>query len=435
MGCFRDAMERAPLDAVVHGNLIYNLQFLPRLDPREIAAEQARWNQRHARPLAASALPHAPDRDPHRRLRVGYVSPDFRQHPVAFFLTGLLAAHDRAQVEVHAYASVHREDEVTARLRRHTDRWHDVAALTDARLAEKICADRIDILVDLSMHSAANRLLAFARKPAPVQFSWLAYPGKTGLETIDYRLTDATMDPAEENGPERPLRLPDAWCCYEPPADSPEVGELPASRAGHVTFGSLNKFSRLNDEVLRGWARLGRTVPEARWLIVCPEGRCRERIRRLFGEGGVAAERLELVSHRSLPEYLRLFARIDLCLDTWPCNGMTATCHALWMGAPVVTLAGAGPAARAGASLLGVVGLRELVAGTEDEYVHLAAALAGDVPRLTALRTGLRERMQRSPLMDAPRFARHVEAAYRMAWQRWCATRDAGARPAFPSRQ
>ena len=426
---YRRAMELLPEDASLHSNLIYIEQFAPDLDPRALAAEKVLWNERHARPLAASILRYTNIRDPDRRLRVGYVSPDFREHPVAFFLAGLFAAHDRTQVETHGYASVVRPDEVTARLRHAVDEWHDVVALSHEALAEKIRADGIDILVDLSMHSAENRLPTFARKPAPVQVSWLAYPDTTGLETIDYRLTDATMEPPAERiatAAERPLHLPDAWCCYEPIGPFPEVSELPAVRTGHVTFGSFSKTSRLNDHVLRCWSRLAQRMPEARWVILHPEGRGRERVLGFFGEN---AGRVEFAPHRPWVEYLTSFAGIDVCLDSFPSNGLTATCHALWMGTPVVTLAGASPGARAGASLLKAAGLPELVAHSEDEYVKIAAALAADLSRLAELRSGLRARLQASPLMDAPRFARNVEVAYRRIWREWCARPAAGSPP------
>jgi predicted O-linked N-acetylglucosamine transferase (SPINDLY family) len=417
---YRRAMALLPEDASLHSNLIYGQQFIPDLDPNLLVEEQARWNERHAQPLAASILPHAHLADPDRRLKVGYVSPDFREHPVAFFLAGLFAAHDRTQFETHCYASVHRPDAVTTRLRESADEWHEVAALSHGRLAEKIRADGIDILVDLSMHSAENRLPVFARKPAPVQVSWLAYPGTTGLETIDYRLTDATMEPPQGEAPttmEHAVHLPDAWCCYEPIGPFPDVGPLPAIGIGHVTFGSFSKTSRLNDHVLQCWARLARRIPEARWLILHPEDRGRERVRQFFGK---FASQVEFATHRPWGDYLQLFRRVDLSLDTFPANGMTATCHALWMGTPVVTLAGSSPISRVGASLLSTVGLPELVGSSANDYVEIAATLAGDLPRLAELRATLRDRMQRSPLMDAPRFARNVEAAYRAMWRAWC---------------
>jgi predicted O-linked N-acetylglucosamine transferase (SPINDLY family) len=422
--CHRRAIELCPSDPLLHSNLIYNLQFLADLDPSVIVAEQAEWNRRHAQPFAASIAPHTNNRDPERRLRVGYVSPDFREHPVAFFLAGLFAAHDRTRIETHCYASVSRPDEVTTLLRQRADVWHDVLALSHAALAEKIRADGIDLLVDLSMHSAENRLPVFARKPAPVQLSWLAYPGATGVETIDYRLTDPTLEPPVETASstfERPLHLPDAWCCYEPIGPFPEITELPAARHGYPTFGSFSKTTRLSDAVLRCWAQIAAALPDARWLLLHPEGAGRERVQSFFGEN---AARLEFVEHRSWVDYLRLFARIDLCLDTFPHNGLTATCHALWMGTPVVTLAGPTPTTRAGASILTAAGLPEFIAPSPTEYATLAITLATAPTRLAHYRTTLRDRMRHSPLMDAPRFARTLETAYRTTWREWCERTD-----------
>jgi len=418
---YRRAMELMPADASFHSNLIYSLQFIPGVDARAIAEEQARWNERHAVPLRGVIRPPENGRDPNRRLRVGFVSPDLREHPISFFLAGLLDALDREQVEAHCYASIGRPDAVTERLRTAADCWHDVLTFSDEALADKIRSDGIDILVDLSMHSADNRLRVFARKPAPVQVSWLAYPGTTGLETIDFRFTDAVLEPPEAGpiaGAERPIHLPDTWCCYTPIGPAPEIGELPAARQGAITFASFSKSSRLNDALLHCWAALAARVPDARWLLLHPSGPGREQIVAAFGEH---AARIEFVARQSWIGYLALLARSDVSLDSFPNNGLTATCHALWMGTPVVTLAGRTPAARAGASILTAAGLPELIATSTADYVSIAAALAADRPRLAAYRAGMRDRLRISPLMDATGFARSVEAAYRAMWQEWCA--------------
>lgn len=420
---YREALRLAPDNAIFHSNLVYALQFHTDTDPATIAAEQACWNERHAVPLRDRLRPHANDRTPHRRLKIGYVSPEFCEHAVAFFLLPLFRSHDRAEVEIHAYASVPRPDAITARLRAATDVWHDVLGATHAELAGQIRSDRIDILIDLSMHSAFNRLAAFALKPAPVQLSWLAYPGRSGLETIDWRITDAHLEPPrddEKSGPEVPIRIADVWCCYDPLDGFPEVGALPALARGCVTFGSLNSFSKISPAVLDCWARLLATVPGSRFTMVCPKGPPRDVIHAIFSTQGIDAWRVELLSPMAWEDYVRFGGRVDLCLDSFPCNGMTTTCHALWMGLPVVSLAGALPATRSGLSLLSTIGLPELATRDENEYLRVAAELAGDIPRLAHLRTHLRDRMRASPLMDAPAFARKMEAAYRTMWQRWC---------------
>jgi predicted O-linked N-acetylglucosamine transferase (SPINDLY family) len=289
--------------------------------------------------------------------------------------------------------------------------------------------DGVDILVDLSLHTAGNRLPVFARQPAPVQVSWLGYAGSAGLPGIGHRLTDACMDLRGEASvwsAEKPVRLPDCWCCYQPIGESPEITALPALTAKGVTFGSLNNFAKVHDSVLALWARVLDAVKGSRLLMFCPEGQARERVQAFFAARGIATQRLDIVGIVSRHEYLTLYQRIDIALDPFPYNGMTTTCDALWMGAPVLTLPGAMPASRAGLSILTSVGLSELAASSEDDYVRIAVKLAMDLPRLADLRATMRPRMLASPLMDAPRFARNVEAAYRSMWQAWCAERRFG---------
>ena len=313
------------------------------------------------------------------------------------------------------------------------DTWREVRSFSEARLAECIREDQIDILVDLAMHTEGHLLEVFARKPAPVQVSWLAYPGSTGMEAIDYRFTDASMDPVTGNDDRlggQPVRLPDCWCCYAPLHPFPPVSPLPAAQSGTVTFGSLNQFGKLHEGILGYWARLLAMVPASRLLMLCPQGSARERTLAVFAKHGMASERLEFVALSPWEHYVRLFERIDLALDSFPCNGMTTTCHTLWAGVPVVTLAGRRAVSRAGRSLLQTVGLPELVASSEEQYISIAAQLAQDLPRLRGLRASLRSRMLASPLMDAPRFARNIEAAYRTMWRRWCATHTSSPCPA-----
>jgi protein O-GlcNAc transferase len=298
---------------------------------------------------------------------------------------------------------------------------HRVGRLADAEALYR----KIDILVDLAMHTGGNRLPMFARQPAPVQVTWLGYPGSTGLHSIGYRLTDAQMDPPGSRSrgtawsAEEPVRLPYCWCCYDPVHESPEVSALPALTAEGVIFGSLNSFAKVNEGVLALWARILNAVKGSRLLMSCPEGSARERVRAFFLRRGIAGERVELAGFLSRWEYLSLYQRIDIGLDPFPCNGMTTTCDALWMGTPVLTLFGEMPVSRAGLSLLSSIGLGELAASSEEDYLRIAVELAGNLPRLAELRATLRVRMQASPLMDAPRFARNVEAAYRKMWLAW----------------
>jgi predicted O-linked N-acetylglucosamine transferase (SPINDLY family) len=424
LAAYRRGLELDPDQALVHSNLVFTLHFHPASDDAVIAAENRHWSKRFVEPLLSVVRLPANDRDPEKRLRIGYVSPDFRLHAITHFLVPLLEAHDHSAFEIFAYSSVRSPDAITARIEKAVDVWRDVHRLSDANLVERIREDRIDLLVDLSMHTANNRLLTFARQPAPVQVSWLAYPGNTGLATIEYRLTDARIEPAAPDNPqtaEQPWRLPDAWCCFAPIADFPAVSPLPAAENGYVTFASLNQFGKLNEELFSVWAQLLTRLPTSQLLMICPRGQAQERVRSIFASHGVAPERLALVAPCPLPRFMELFARIDIALDAYPCNGMTTTCHSLWMGVPVITRSGAMAVSRAAGSLLQTIGLGEWVAHGAEDYVRLAMEYAADLPRLARLRTTLRERMQTSPLMDAPRFARHMEVAYRAMWRLWCA--------------
>lgn len=421
--CLRLALAIRPDYPLAHSNLVYSLHFHPDIGVEEQRREQAQWNRKYAAPLKPYRTIHTRSCEPERRLKVAYVSADLCSHPVGLFLLPLLEAHDARQVQVFCYASGRRPDAVTARLRASAHVWRDVARNSDAALAEIIRCDGIDLLVDLSMHSAGSRLLAFALKPAPIQVSWLAYPGTTGVETIDYCLTDAHICPAgtdEISSHERPLRLPDSWCCYRALLENESVNELPASSAGFVTFGSLNKLSKIHDALLRCWSRILAAVEGSRLLMFCPEGVSRDRVRCVFAESGVRSDRLEFFRFAPPRELAQKYRQIDIALDSFPCNGMTTTCNSLWMGVPVVTLRGSTPVSRAGLSVLTTVGLDGFIADSEQEYERLAVKWAGNGEQLAEVRRTLRERMRASPIMDARRFARNVETAWRQAWREWC---------------
>jgi predicted O-linked N-acetylglucosamine transferase (SPINDLY family) len=423
IACFRRAGERKPDVCTAHSNLLYTLLFHCNSDARAIFEGHRLWNRRFAEPLATLVQPHLNDRSSNRRLRVGYVSPDFRDHAQSFFITPLLSAHDQKNFEIYCYADVARPDEVTARLRPLANGWRDIAGLADEQVARLIRQDRIDILVDLTMHMAGNRLLVFARKPAPVQITWLAYPGTTGLSTIDYRLTDPYIDPPglhDDDYSEESVRLPDTFWCYDPLASEPAPSALPALENGCITFGCLNNFCKVNDSVLKLWAQVLKAVHESRLFLLVPEGSARRHTWEFLRGEGVRRDRVTIVNKQPRPSYLEVYNIIDIALDTFPYNGHTTSLDAFWMGVPVVTLVGATPVGRAGLSLLTNLGLPELVANTAEEFVSKAVAMASDSPQLCELRATLRDRLRASPLMDAPRFARAIEAAYREMWRRWC---------------
>jgi len=285
-----------------------------------------------------------------------------------------------------------------------------------------IRADRIDVLVDLTMHMADGRPLLFARKPAPVQIAWLAYPGTTGIEAIDYRLTDPRLDPPghDHQYSERSLRLPDSFWCYDPLTDSPSVNALPALTAQHVTFGCLNNPCKLSDRTLAMWSDVLREVGTAHVVLMAPAGNARQRLAERLERQGIDLQRVHVVPFQARADYLKTYHAIDLGLDTFPYNGHTTSLDSFWMGVPVVTRVGSTAVGRGGLSQLFNLGLTELAAHTDDEFVRIAVELASDLPRLAHLRQRLRPRMEQSPLMDARRFTAHVEAAYRQVWQAWC---------------
>jgi protein O-GlcNAc transferase len=432
----RRALQQAP-NPTLHSHLVFACAFHPQLDSTAVVAEAKAWARAYADPLQSQIRAHTNERSPERRLRVGYVSPDFWDHCQALFMAPLLRAHDRAEVEVICYASVERPDATTELLRGRADVWHDVKALDELQLAERIRKDGIDVLIDLTMHMSDNRLRTFACRPAPVQISWLAYPGTTGLSQIDYRITDPHLDPAPNGQPrdhdalpciedlpgysERSLVLRDTFWCYEP-LSTQAASNLPALERGYVTFGCLNNLAKVNDGVLELWARVLRAVPGSKMLLRAPLGEPRERAQAALAKAGVDASRIQFADKVPRAAYLASYSEVDICLDTFPYNGHTTSLDAHWMGVPVVTLVGATIVGRAGLCQAAHLGLTELlVADSPERFVALAAALAGDLERLTALRAELRERLRLSPLMDAPRFARQLEMAYRIAWRSWCA--------------
>jgi len=365
-------------------------------------------------------VPRARDRSHGRRLRVGYVSPDFREHVVGRNLLPLFECHDRRNFEILCYAGVVRPDNLTEKFRQSADVWRSTVGVGDDALADRIRQDGVDILVDLAQHMAGNRLPVFARRPAPVQVSFSGYPESTGLEAIEYRISDRYLEGTSAD--ERAARkehvcLIDSFWCYDPCGVEVEPNELPAGENGRVTFGCLNNFCKVNGPGLKLWARVLGTVADSRLVLLGRVGSHRQRTLDVLEKEGVDAQRVEFVDFRPRREYLELYHRLDIVLDTFPYNGHTTSLDALWMGAPVVSLAGETPVSRAGLSQLSNLGLPELVARSESEYVHIAEGLARDLPRLARLRSTLRDRMKNSVLMDAQRFTWQVEQAFREMWQ------------------
>lgn len=424
MAAYQKVVELRPNSAADHSNLLYATNFHPAFDAATIFAEHCRWAERHADSLTASAVPHVNERTPDRRLRVGYVSPYFRTHAVNSFVEPLLTAHDHAACEMFCYADGWQRDAASARLQSVADHWRDVQSLSDEALAQRVRDDRIDILIDLTGHIGGNRLLAFARRPAPVQVTYLGYQNTTGMRAMDFRLTDAWADPpglTDTWHTEQLVRLPRAFFCYQPSELSPEITPLPALASGRVTFGSFNNFAKVTPRVLDAWFEILHRVPGSRLLLLAQQaGSLRARLDQRAAQRGIDAARIELCDKRPMADYLRLVQQADIALDPFPMNGHTTTCDALWMGVPVVMLAGQSYVTRFGGSALLQVGLDRLIALSVEQYVETAVSLAVDLPALARMRQELRPRMATSALLDFSGFAREVESAYRTMWRRWC---------------
>lgn len=422
---YRKALALDPAAVGTHSNLAFLLNYIPGRSAAEIFAEHLEYGRRFDG--HSSHWPHADLQEPGRRLRVGYVSGDLRDHAVAYFIEPVLERHQHGNCEAICYYNNLRADRVTQRLKGVAHEWRDVALLDDAALEEMIRRDRIDVLVDLAGHTAQNRLPVFARRPAPVQASWLGYLNTTGMAAMDYRITDSVATPAgplDACNSEQLIRLPHSQWCYLPPADCPDSARLPAAGASQFTFAVFTTPPKVSDSMIGLWREVLDRVPGSRLLVVyaivgiAPAWQ-QDRFRRL----GIGPDRLTLLGSQTFGNYLELHRSVDLLLDTSPYTGGTTTCHALWMGVPLVTLAGETATSRGGASLLHAIGLAELVAQSPQQYVEIAAGLAEDRTRLHALRSGLRDRLARSPLMDAVGFTANLESAYREMWRLSCEKR------------
>lgn len=427
---YRKALEINPDSNKARSGLLFCLNYHS-ADPASVFREHKEWDVRHGQPLA-TCQDYANQADPERRLRIGYLSPDLRTHSVAYFFEPLLAHHDPARVTSVCYAEVARPDATTARLKTLAGEWRDITGQPPARVAEQIRNDGIDILVDLAGHTGQDLLLIFARKPAPVQVTYLGYPNTTGMAAMDYRFTDAWADPpgkTEQWHTETLVRLAHGFLCYEPGSEAnlPVVALPSSQRKGQITFGSFNNLSKVTPQVVALWARILCAVADSRLVLKSKpfeDEAVRNYYLALFASAGVSPERLELVPYTpAVNSHLELYGRIDIALDPFPYNGTTTTCEALWMGVPVITLAGGTHAGRVGVSLLSQVGLAEFIALDEQAYVALAVELAGDPGRLARLRMSMRQRMKDSSLCDGASFAREVESAYRSMWRKWCVTR------------
>jgi predicted O-linked N-acetylglucosamine transferase (SPINDLY family) len=426
---FRRALQLKPDFSVCYSNLLLSMNYGSRYDSRTIYTEHLNFAKQFAGPLSTDILPHMNERILHRPVRIGYVSPDFRRHSVNYFVEQVLSGHDRKRFEVFCYSDVLSPDEVSQRIQTYPVRWRDIVGMTDEQAAILVRSDKIDILVDLAGHTGYNRMLLFARKPAPIQVSWLGYPNTTGLPTVDYRIVDRYTDPPGMTDPfytEKLIRMPESFLCYQPEKNSPEAGTLPALSTGYVTFGSFNIISKITPEAIVTWSRILKEVPKSRLLLKAKslfDGDTREYLSALFKQQGITEERIIFLFHtKSYKDHLAVYDKIDIGLDTFPYHGTTTTCEALWMGVPVITRAGDKHASRVGVSLLSNIGLPELIAQTDEEYIEIAMRLSEDMEKLQSLRERLRDMMTNSPLTNSERFTAELEDRYRTMWQTYCSS-------------
>jgi predicted O-linked N-acetylglucosamine transferase (SPINDLY family) len=421
---FRKALRHQPENALIHSNLLFCIAHSNKIDTSALFADHLRFAEQFESPLKRHWQPHDNPRIAERTLQVGIVSGDFRNHAIANFIQPVLAhLANRPQLSLHAYANYPADDASTRSLRNFFAHWHPVSALNDDELAQKIRADGIDILIDLSGHTAYNRLLAFARKPAPVQISWMGYPATTGLTAMDYYFSDRFLLPEgmfDAQFTEKIVRLP-ANAPFLPFAASPPVNALPALTNGYVTFGSFNRLNKINHQSVAMWSELLRALPESRMLIAgLPEDGRSDVLHEWFAQEGIPLQRLDFHPRGSMETYVALHHQVDICLDTYPYNGGTTTLHALWMGVPTLSQAGFTAAGRTGAMILSHAGLEKFIAQNTADFIRKGAAFANDLDALSHIRANGRERFANSALGRPAVIAAGLEQALRQMWQRWC---------------
>jgi protein O-GlcNAc transferase len=426
MECFKKALQLKPEVAHVHSNLLLSLNYCHDIKPDQLFSQHKQWYAQHAVPLATTIQIHLNSRLRDRHLRIGYVSPDFRMHSVAYFIEPVLTLHDRAAFEIFCYSDLVRPDSVTHRLKNLEVHWRDIFGMSDEQASKLIRDDQIDILIDLAGHTSGNRMLLFARKPAPIQVTYLGYPSSTGLSTMDHRITDSWADPpgqTEQFYTEKLVRLPHGFLCYKPPEYAPEITKPSVLKAEGITFGSFNHRAKITPIVVKLWSEILTSLPNVKLVLKSrslSDNGTQNLLLEMLLKNGVSPERVKFVGYiPSLLEHLELYNSIDIGLDTFPYNGTTTTCEAMWMGTPVIVLSGQNHISRVGVSLLSNIGLTELIAESTEDYLEKAIKLAGDLKRLQKLQAGLRDMMLRSSLTDDHQFIHALEDVYRKMWLSW----------------
>lgn len=425
LGVLRRAMEKEPQVSDIHSKLLFHLHYLPDLDPNMLLTEHRQWGRLHA-PVSLARKSHDNIPDPDRRLRIGYVSADFRRHSVAYNFEAFLSKRDTDEVEVYGYGNVYRPDDVTGRLKLQFDHYRDIWGLEDHKVAHLVEQDEIDILVEIGGHTRDNRLGVLAYKPAPVQISY-GDLSTSGIEQIDYRLTDALLDQPENDKfyIEESVCLPGGLFCYCPPNYAPPVAALPALRNGFLTYGSFNNNMKINSFVISLWAQVLKTNENSRLLLKYPGGDdagVGDLYLSEFEKAGIARDRVEIHGWKPSCEHMELYNKVDIVLDTYPFNGCVTTLEGLWMGVPAISLMGKSSLlSRVGLSILSRIGLESFVAHSPAAFVAKATAFtAGNIDALARIRATMRTRMSASTLCNPERFARELEDVYRKIWRKWC---------------
>jgi protein O-GlcNAc transferase len=426
--CYQKAISIKPDFYEAHSNLLLCLQYFNG-DLKHTLNQHKQWNTQQTQHLTNSISSHQKNTDPNKLLHVGFVSGDFHKHSVSYFLEAFFKSYNKKKFVFHCYSNSLLEDTVTEKLQSYVNKWRDIFGQDDDAVVEMIKSDKIDILVDLSGHTKNNRLLVFARKPAPIQVTYLGYPNTTGLDSIDYRITDNIADPqgyADQYCVEELVRLENGFLCYKPPSQTPDIAPLNMKTAGYVTFVSFNNLAKISIDVVKVWAEILKQVPTARLLIKNRSMGCqsvKDRYISMFEQESIDPTRLTILPRvEETQDHFATYADGDICLDSFPYNGTTTTCEALWMGLPVITLQGDRHSSRVGASILTQVGLDELIAQDVEDYIEKAVILADDTVKLKKYRKKLRTRVKKSSLCDGKEFSKNIGSAFRDMWKKWCAT-------------
>jgi len=421
---YNKAIELEPRYVEAHSNRNLCLNYLPSYSPLFIYKQHLEFEKQFGGLKVELPTILSFVKNTNYRLRIGYVSADFKEHSVAFFFEPLLKSHSSNVVETFCYYNDRVIDTTTRRLMATCDHWRSIYGLTDQNVVNLIRNDKIDILVDLSGHTAGNRLLVFIQKPSPVQVTWLGYPNTTGLSSVDYRFTDIISDPdgdVDNLYSETLLRLPNGFLCYQGNKNIQVDNVLPQNRHEQITFGSFNNVSKITSIVIKTWSKILHAIPTSRLVLKLPTlDNDTNKYHELFIEEGISKERIKFYQRApSFEEHLSLYNIIDICLDPFPYNGTTTTCEALWMGVPVITLLGDRHAGRVGASILTNIGLKDFIANDIDNYIKLAVDMSNNTKYLQKIRRNLRKQMQEAPLCNAPSFASDVERVYQNIWYKY----------------